>query len=123
MSLRLLVDMNLSPAWVDWLAPRGWPAVHWSSVGDPRATDRIVLSWAADHDYVLFTHDLDFGAVLASSTLVGPSVIQLRAQDVTPDRIGTLVLEALARYEADLRQGALVSVDEDKLRLRLLPLR
>lgn len=116
MSLRLLVDMNLSPAWVDWLAPRGWPAVHWSSVGDPRATDRVVLTWAAEHD-------LDFGAVLASSTLVGPSVIQLRAQDVTPDRTGTLVLEALARYEAELLQGALVSVDEDRLRLRLLPLR
>jgi len=123
MTLRLLVDMNLSPAWVDWLNARERPAVHWSSVGDPRATDRIVLTWAADHDYVLFTHDLDFGAVLASSKLVGPSVLQLRAQDVTPDRAGTLVLEALARYEAELRQGALLSVDEDTLRLRLLPLR
>ena len=112
-----------SPAWVDWLAPRGRPAVHWSSVGDPRATDRIVLSWAADHDCVLFTHDLDFGAVLDSSKLTGPSVIQLRAQDVTPDRTGTLVLEALTRHEVELRQGALVSVDDDNSRLRLLPLR
>jgi predicted nuclease of predicted toxin-antitoxin system len=123
MTFRLLVDMNLSPAWVDWLNVRERPAVHWSRVGDARATDRTVLAWAADHGYVLFTHDLDFGAVLASSKLTGPSVVQLRAQDVTPDRAGMLVLEALARYEAELGQGALVSVDEDTLRLRLLPLR
>ena len=46
MSLPLLVDMNLSPAWVDWLHARGCSAVHWSSVGNPCASDRIVLAWA-----------------------------------------------------------------------------
>ena len=45
MSLRLLVDMNLSPVWVDWLNVRGYTAVHWSSIGSPRASDRTVLAW------------------------------------------------------------------------------
>ncbi len=30
---KLLVDMNLSPQWIPVLQ-HGWPAVHWSDVGD-----------------------------------------------------------------------------------------
>lgn len=40
MSVRVLIDMSLSPSWAPVLQRRGWPAVHWSTVGDPRATDR-----------------------------------------------------------------------------------
>lgn len=123
MSLPLLVDMNLSPAWVDWLHARGCSAVHWSSVGNPCASDRIVLAWAAEHGHVLFTHDLDFGAILASSGLKAPSVLQVRARDVTPEGIGASVLKALGDYESQLGRGALVAVDEESMRVRLLPLR
>ena len=34
MSVRVLVDMNLSPEWVPLLERAGWHAVHWSVVGD-----------------------------------------------------------------------------------------
>ena len=40
MSVNLLVDMNLSPDWVPIPTDHGWPAIHWSSVGDARASDR-----------------------------------------------------------------------------------
>jgi predicted nuclease of predicted toxin-antitoxin system len=43
MNLTFLIDMNLPPAWVDRLAREGWAAVHWSTVGDARATDPTVL--------------------------------------------------------------------------------
>lgn len=36
MSIRLLVDMNLSPDWVAELAHHGFDAIHWSTIGDPR---------------------------------------------------------------------------------------
>jgi predicted nuclease of predicted toxin-antitoxin system len=123
MSLPILIDMNLSPVWGEWLKAHGWPAAHWSAVGDPRATDRVVLAWARDHGHVLFTHDLDFSAILASSHAGTPSVIQLRARDVTPEGSGALILEALASWETELRQGALVTVDETTGRARILPLR
>jgi predicted nuclease of predicted toxin-antitoxin system len=123
MSFPVLIDMNLSPAWVDWFMKQGWSAVHWSAVGDPRATDRVILTWTRDHGHVLFSHDLDFSAVLASSHATSPSVIQLRARDVTPDGSGSLILEALTLWETELRQGALVSVDENTRRVRILPLR
>lgn len=46
MSVQLLVDMNLSVEWVTELANRGWSAVHWSTVGDPRADDATIMAWA-----------------------------------------------------------------------------
>jgi predicted nuclease of predicted toxin-antitoxin system len=65
MSLSILVDMNLSPDWIPVLRDHGWPAVHWSSVGDIRAPDKEIMAWALSHDHIVFTHDLDFGTMLA----------------------------------------------------------
>lgn len=63
--MKILIDMNLSPRWVAFLTQAGWEAVHWSTVGDPRATDQSLMAYAREQGYVLFTHDLDFGILLA----------------------------------------------------------
>jgi predicted nuclease of predicted toxin-antitoxin system len=85
MSVKVLIDMNLSPDWVAVLQGQGWPAVHWSTVGDPRATDRTIMDWAVANGSIVFTHDLDFGTMLALTHATGPSVLQVRGQDVLPD--------------------------------------
>ena len=64
-AIKLLIDMNLSPAWVSALSEHGWPAIHWSDDGDPRAADETIMAWAAQNDHVVSTHDLDFGAPVA----------------------------------------------------------
>lgn len=43
MSLKLLVDMNLTPEWVRTFQEQGWDAVHWSAFGDSRATDSEIM--------------------------------------------------------------------------------
>jgi predicted nuclease of predicted toxin-antitoxin system len=53
MSLRLVVDMNLSPEWIPWLMQRGWTAVHWSTIGDPKANDAAIMSWALARGYAV----------------------------------------------------------------------
>ncbi|MCA9221194.1 MAG: DUF5615 family PIN-like protein, partial [Planctomycetales bacterium] len=98
MSIKLLLDMNLSPSWIGYLESAGWPCVHWSDVGDPRATDREIMNWAAAEKYVVFTHDLDFGTILALTHDSGPSVIQVRTQDVLPDKVGSLVVASLTQH-------------------------
>jgi predicted nuclease of predicted toxin-antitoxin system len=45
-SLRIVVDMNLSPEWIPALEKDGWQAVHWATVGDPRADDATIMVWA-----------------------------------------------------------------------------
>ena len=122
MSVKLLIDMNLPPSWVAVFEQHGWPAVHWSTVGNPGATDQAILSWAKANQYVVFTHDLDFGTLLAATRAEGPSVIQMRTQDVLPANLDNLVIAALRQYESLLEAGALIVVDESTSRARILPL-
>lgn len=122
MILSVVVDMNLSPGWVPFLESHGLTAIHWSSVGDPRASDETIMEWAAAHDCIVFTHDLDFSAMLALSHATGPSVIQVRASDVLPDSLGEGILAAINQHGTDLATGALVVVDEGRSRVRLLPI-
>jgi predicted nuclease of predicted toxin-antitoxin system len=122
MSVQLVVDMNLSVEWVAELARHGWSAVHWSTVGDPRAEDSAIMAWALANDHVVFTHDLDFGTMLALTHATGPSVLQVRGQRVLPEDMGPVVVAALRQYDATLKAGALVVVEVRKSRVRVLPL-
>jgi len=122
MTIKIPVDMNLSPEWVPALVREGWEVVHWSTVGDPRAPDEDLMSWAAAHGHIVFTHDLDFGAMLALTQAAGPSIVQLRGQRVLPEHILALVAAALRQYEDELTAGALVVVEEGRSRVRVLPL-
>lgn len=101
----------------------GCEAEHWSAVGNPRATDREILGYAKAGGYVVFTHDLDFGAILAASAASSPSVMQLRAADVTSTRLGPLVQGALTQYADWLETGALITIEAARLRARILPLK
>ncbi len=123
MSLSIVIDMNLSPAWVDVLARQGWKSVHWSTIGDPKAPDEELVSWAIQNQHAVFTHDLDFGRLIALSRNARPSIIQIRAQDILPDRLGKTVVEAIQRFESLLETGALLTIDPTKARARALPLR
>src|SRR5215468_5942159 len=122
MSVPLVVDMNLSVEWVAELARHGWSAVHWSTVGDPSAQDSVIMAWALANGYVVFTHDLDFGTMLALTHATGPSVLQVRGQDVLPEHLEAVVVAAIQQHEADLAAGALVVVDEKRRRVRILPI-
>ena len=102
---------------------RGYQSLHWSDVGNPRAPDRAILSWARANEYVVLTHDLDFGTLLATVEPRGPSVIQIRSQDVMPDRLGDVLLAALHSHREALESGALVTVDPERSRVRILPIR
>ena len=114
--------MNLSPDWVPVLLRHGWTATDWSTIGDPRATDRQIMDWAVYHGQIVFTHDLDFGAMLALTRAGAPSVLQVRGRDVLPPSMEGVVVAALTQFEAQLAAGALVVVDERCSRVRLLPL-
>jgi predicted nuclease of predicted toxin-antitoxin system len=122
MTVRLVVDMNLSVEWISELANNGWSAVHWSTIGDPRADDTVIMDWAQTNGHVVFTHDLDFGTILALTHATGPSVVQVRGQDVLPEHMGPVVIAALRKHDAALAAGALVVVEERKSRVRVLPL-
>ena len=46
------------------------------------------MMFAATHNYIVLTHDLDFSAILAATRGEKPSVVQIRADDVSLGVIG-----------------------------------
>jgi len=72
--MKFLIDMNLSPLWVAFLADRGFEAIRWSTVGQPGAADSEIFDLAAVcgqwldrfHARPGFRHDLDFGTTWIS---------------------------------------------------------
>ena len=64
--------MNLSPQRTKVFNDGGYEAMHWSEIGRVDATDFEILDWARKNDFVIFTHDLDFGAILSTSKLLSP---------------------------------------------------
>jgi predicted nuclease of predicted toxin-antitoxin system len=121
--MKILVDMNLSPRWVDFLRSAGYEATHRSKIGPHDARDDIVLRWAVDHSHIVLTSDLDFGAILAATKERRPSVVQLRSDALTPEAVGALVLAAIRESAQEVSEGALLSIEAARARLRVLPLR
>ena len=120
--MKILIDMNLSPDWVVVFQNEGWEAVHWSSIGAYNAPDYQIMLWAKANGYLVFTHDLDFGILLAASKDESPSIFQVRLQETRPAFIGATIIQSLHRFESELRAGAIVTVNETKGKVRILPL-
>ncbi len=121
--MKFLVDMNLTPRWVATLAAGEFEAVHWSSLGPADATDRHIMDLARADGYVVLTHDLDFTTILALTNWDRPSVVQIRAEDPSPEAIGAFVIAALKQAEEELAEGAVLTIDAARVRLRILPFR
>jgi len=119
--MKLLVDMNLSPRWVGVLAGAGLEAAHWSTLGANNARDSEIMDYASANDFVVLTHDLDFSAILAATHGERPSIVQIRAEDVSPEAIGKQVINALRQMEFELQEGALITLNGDKRGLSPFP--
>jgi len=122
MSLKILIDMNLSPSWVEVLQNAGFESCHWYKLGPSNAPDSELFAWARDKKHLVFTHDLDFGAMLAATNAESPSVFQIRTEDVSPAALAPRAIVLLHRFTPQLSAGALVIVDEMRERIRILPL-
>ena len=120
--MKFLIDMNLPVRWVEYLAKAGYESVHWSSLGVINASDTEIFAKARDSGYVIMTRDLDFSAIIFATQASEPSVVQIRAKAARPEIIGEPVINALRHAEKSLREGALLTINPQRSRLRLLPL-
>ncbi|MFC4946810.1 DUF5615 family PIN-like protein [Pseudonocardia sp. GCM10023141] len=121
--MRFLLDNNLSPRLVELLGAAGWDVVHVGTLGLRAAADKIVLRAAQDDARILVSADTDFGAILAASHESGPSVVLVRrVADRRAEDLARLLLANLPPLEDDLRQGCILVIGEDSVRIRPLPI-
>ena len=120
--MKILVDMNLSPKWSNFLIENGIEAIHWSCVGSHDSTDEDIFSFAKMQNLTVLTSDLDFGFILAITHGKKPSVIQIKSGALCSNKIGHIVVNAIKLLVADIEQGALITIDTHKTRVSLLPL-
>ncbi len=121
--MKILIDMNLSPIWAEFLASHGFEAVHSSAIGHAKSSDDRLMEVARESGYLVFTRDLDLGNILAATNARAPSVIQVRTQNLLPEAMGEIVLLVLRTQSEQLSRGALITVEPSKFRVRVLPLR
>lgn len=117
----LLVDLHISPLTCKNLRTAGYAVMRVSDVLAPRSRDIEIIRYARDHGCVIVTQGLDFTALVARSGEKTPSIISLRLENATPDRVTTILLNVLPGIGTDLKHGALVTIDERGVRIRKLP--
>jgi predicted nuclease of predicted toxin-antitoxin system len=121
--VKFLVDQNLSPLISAGLSEAGHDAVHTRDLGLERASDTVVLARALAEGRIVVSADTDFGTLLGASRADGPSVVLIRrTSDRSADRLLPLLLANLAAAKEALAEGAIVVLEDERVRVRRLPL-
>jgi predicted nuclease of predicted toxin-antitoxin system len=120
--MKIMLDVNLTPRWVQFLGAAGFEVCHWSQVGRANAPDEEIMAYAARFDFVVLTHNLNFSAILAATKGGKPSVVQIRVQNIASEAVGLNIIAARRGTRAELETGALLAIGADRTRMRLLPL-
>ncbi|MGE3288886.1 MAG: DUF5615 family PIN-like protein [Pseudonocardia sp.] len=119
--MRLLIDESLQHDLAAVLSSHGHNAVHVADVGLQGAPDVDVPTKASADDRVVVTADTDFGTLLALSGASGPSVILLRRSGRRVPERAQIVLLVLDLVADQLATGSVVTVDNERVRIRPLP--
>ena len=122
--MKFLLDENQSPVMAATLGSAGHDALHVRDVAMAGAADREILEYAAAQGRIIVSGDTDFGELLARGNAVAPSLVLLRRQQGRRAvEVAALILANLEVIAEDLEGGAIVVLDDDRLRIRRLPLR
>ena len=120
--MRFLVDAALSPLVAEELSRRGYDAKHVREYGLESATDEEIFELSAKENRVLISADTDFGTLLALRQETKPSVILFRRSPKHPKIQVLLLLVNLSSIQKPLEEGGIVVFDEDRIRVRMLPI-
>jgi predicted nuclease of predicted toxin-antitoxin system len=113
--------MGLSRRTAELLRDHGHDAIHLRDQGLQRLSDERIVEKAIDERRVVLTHDLDFGRIVALSQGRLPSVITFRLTDMRTAEVNRRLEDVLSRFASMLEEGALISVTDNAVRVRRLP--
>ncbi|MBI3161964.1 MAG: DUF5615 family PIN-like protein [Chloroflexi bacterium] len=120
--MKFLLNMNIRREVISPLQERGHVCRHVGDIGMSRARDTQIIVEAKRTGEAILTHDLDYGHLLAFSGESAPSVIILRLRNLQTDEIISRFDSVWNEIETSLRNGAIVSISDKSLRIRVLPI-
>ncbi|MEM6399502.1 MAG: DUF5615 family PIN-like protein [Cyanobacteria bacterium P01_D01_bin.116] len=120
--MQLLLDQGLPGSTASLLRETGIDAIHAAEIGLSTAEDTEILQKALEEERIVVTLDADFHALLALNESTSPSVIRIRIQRLKAQGMTDLLVRVINECEEDLLQGAVVTVETSRIRVRRLPL-
>jgi predicted nuclease of predicted toxin-antitoxin system len=120
--MRFLADMGVSLQVVEWLRNAGPDAVHLRDEGLQRLSNGEIFQKAGREQRIVLTFDLDFGEIVAASAGQIVSVVLFRLRNPRADFVIQRLDDVLSQSSAELSQGAIVVVEDDRHRVRKLPI-
>lgn len=121
--MKFLVDNALSPNLAVGLRAAGHDVVHLRDIGLASASDAEVFQIALADSRVIVSEDTDFATLLALRNAVKPSVLLFRGiQDRSAANLLSLLQTNIAAVTGDLDAGAVVVIENTRIRIRRLPM-
>ncbi len=120
--MRFLCDMGVSLRVVDWLRSQGHDCVHLRDEGLQRLPNGEVFAKAVAEKRVVLTFDLDFGELAAMASGRAASVIVFRLRNARANHVIERLSAALGQIVEPLEEGAVVVIEESRIRIRELPI-
>ncbi|HVS11391.1 MAG TPA: DUF5615 family PIN-like protein [Planctomycetota bacterium] len=118
--MRILADQGISPRIVSALVEAGHDAVHVRDLGMSRAPDSLLVARADEESRIILTEDTDFGGLLVPAGRSRPSVILFRNRTGRASVRIRLLVEWLPLVDSDLKEGAVVVIEDAAVRVRHL---
>jgi predicted nuclease of predicted toxin-antitoxin system len=119
--MKLLLDQGIPRSTAALLCQVGLDAVHTGEIGLAEAADEEILRRALVESRVVVTFDADFHALLALSQAGKPSVVRIRIEGLQAEDVCRLLHEVTRQCSEDLERGAMLSVQENRIRVHRLP--
>ncbi|NIM13223.1 MAG: hypothetical protein GTO45_14000 [Candidatus Aminicenantes bacterium] len=121
--MKFLIDNALSPIFSKQLQNHGHDAIHVRDMDMQTCTDEEIFDFAQKEERIIVSADTDFGTIIALRNEQFPSVIIFRrTRNRRPTEQVALLISNLEQIEVSLRNGSIVIIEDNRIRIRALPI-
>ena len=121
--MRIIADVHIRPGTVQYLNSLGHDVIRSSDLLPEQAPDREIIEHAVVMGRVVLTEDLDFTDIIAVSGATQPSLITLRLTDASASNVNRVLAHVLPDLEGLVPSGIIATVEDERVRIRELPVR